>query len=347
MPNLVHAGTLDSLTNRETLQPLLGPLRSVTRTSSFSAGLSGAEFERVTVEAIDGSTLALVTKRIRLRESWTAYRSGDRQGREALLLGEPQLDGVWQAVSCPYLALAREGDLLGMVMVDLSAHLVPANLPLNRNGEDRFLHALARLHAGFWNGDALQLPWLAGPEDYFSILCPRAPAEEERRGNRSALFNSIKVGWELALNLLPSSLADLLLQPAQVLAWCVAGLPQTLLHGDAKVGNMALLPDGAVAVFDWAVVGAGPATFDLCYYLTVDSRRLSGPREHVIARYRGFLEHELGLPLEEPVWQRMLDAGYLRSAVVLLWSKATALQSGEARAKEEWAWWVKRLERLL
>ena len=47
-------------------------------------------------------------------------------------------------------------------------------------------------------------------------------------------------GWELAFSRLPPHLKDLLSREASVLAADCAGLPTTLLHGDAKVANFAL-----------------------------------------------------------------------------------------------------------
>lgn len=51
--------------------------------------------------------------------------------------------------------------------------------------------------------------------------------------------------------------------PAFELSWLWDGLPRTLLHGDARVANFALLPGQRVTAFDWALIGAGPATIDL------------------------------------------------------------------------------------
>ena len=79
-------------------------------------------------------------------------------------------------------------------------------------------------------------------------------------------------------------------RPASVLAADCAGLPWTLLHGDAKVANFALLPGRRVAAFDWQLLGIGPATLDLGWYLAVNAGRLARPKEHVIARYRDLLD---------------------------------------------------------
>ncbi|HEY7728921.1 MAG TPA: phosphotransferase [Candidatus Eisenbacteria bacterium] len=71
-------------------------------------------------------------------------------------------------------------------------------------------------------------------------------------------------------------------------------LPRTLLHGDAKVANFALMPDSRVAELDWALVGAGPASVDLGRYLAVNASRLARPKEEAVARYRTLLAERLG-----------------------------------------------------
>ena len=103
-----------------------------------------------------------------------------------------------------------------------------------------------------------------------------------------------------ALAYLPRDVTAWLLRPAHELVDRLgSGLPRTLLHGDAKVANFALLPTG-VAAFDWSWVGAGPCTFDLGWYLAVNAGCLARPKEVVLSRYRALLEQELGNDFPEP-----------------------------------------------
>jgi aminoglycoside phosphotransferase (APT) family kinase protein len=124
-----------------------------------------------------------------------------------------------------------------------------------------------------------------------------------------------------------------------------AGLPRTLLHGDAKVANFAVLPT-RVAALDWSWVGAGPCTLDLGWYLAVNAGRLARPKPAVIDRYRVFLEEALELRLADKPWSRLVAFGVLAGARLLLWEKALALQSGTARATAEWRWWLQALEQV-
>ena len=117
----------------------------------------------------------------------------------------------------------------------------------------------------------------------------------------------------------------------------------TLIHGDAKVANFGLRPDGRVAAFDWEMLGVAPAGIDLGYYLAINSGRLARSKEAVAARYRELLEAGLGAPLADGVWERLLSVGLLYSAVNLLWSKAIGLEGGGPRVEAEFDWWVEQL----
>jgi hypothetical protein len=97
---------------------------------------------------------------------------------------------------------------------------------------------------------------------------------------------------------------------------------------------------------DWSWVGAGPCTLDLGWYLAVNAGRLARPQEAVIRRYREMLELALGGELADGQWSRLVAFGVLAGARLLLWEKALAVQSGSARARVEWSWWLHALEQV-
>jgi hypothetical protein len=339
-------GSLEALTSREFLQTLLGPIETVECRPLGALGYSGAMHQRLDVWLASGERRSLVSKHVRLSENWTAYRTGDTRGREAALLAEPALDGVWDVFACPYLAHAAHDGEVGLLMEDLSAHLLPdIDEPLAAAQEDALLAGLAALHARFWNVTVLRLPWLATPAHLVAVLGPTAGEEEARRPASHPLFNQVRRGWAAALARLPAAAATHLVRPAGAFARDCAALPCTLVHGDAKVANFALLAGGRVAAFDWALVGAGPCTLDLGWYLAVNAGRLARPKEDVIAHYRALLEAGLGQALPSELWERLLSVGIVRGAVMLLWAKALALEAGAPRAADEWDWWVGQLVR--
>jgi len=343
----VRLPTIYALSDPDALAAVVGPVASIERSPLVTLGYTytGNTLERLDLRLASGVHQTLVLKRTATMLNWVAWRSGDAVNREAALLAEPTLNGVWEVLECPYRAFAEARGDAGLLMDDLSDHLLSdINEPIAVADEDTLLSALAALHARYWESDVLRLPWLAAPVVRFALLGPMASTEEARRSSPDVFFDDVRRGWEMAFSRLPPHVKDLLSRPASVLAADCAGLPSTLLHGDAKVANFALLPGRRVAAFDWQLLGAGPATLDLGWYLAVNAGRLARPKEHVIARYRDLLESHLTRPLSNLLWERMVSVGVLCGALMLLWAKALSLEeSGSPHAAEEWNWWVTQL----
>jgi hypothetical protein len=338
--------TPDQTTERAALAALAGPLRALERTPLHTVGFTEARHERLTLTLESGECRALVVKRSRVSADWTARRSDDTRGREAAMLAEPALGAIWEAFACPYVAFAAADDEIALVMEDLSAHLFPdVRAPLGDEQEERLLGALATLHARFWGSPALELPWLARPEQFAGVLDARCAADPDARAALpDALRASVADGWAAAVKRLPPRVARVVTAPAAEVAWLWDDLPRTLLHGDAKVANFALLPDRRVAAFDWALLGAGPATIDVGWYLAVNATRLARTKEETLDRYRALLASRLAVPLPDALWERLVRAGLVVGARMLLWSKALAAAAGRAGADAEWAWWAERLD---
>jgi hypothetical protein len=343
----VRLPSIDALSDPDALAAVVGPVASIERSPLVTLGYTytGNTLERLDLRLASGGRRTLVLKRTATTLNWVAWRSGDAVGREAALLAEPALTGVWEVLECPYRAFAAHIGDAGLLMDDLSDHLLPdIDEPIDVTDEDTLLSALAALHARYWESDVLRLPWLAAPVVRFALLGPMASTEEARRSSPDAFFDDVRRGWEMAFSRLPPHVKDLLDRHASVLAADCAGLPWTLLHGDAKVANFALLPGRRVAAFDWQLLGVGPATLDLGWYLAVNAGRLARPKEHVIARYRDLLESHLIRPLSNLLWERMVSVGVMCGALMLLWAKALSLEeSGSLHAAEEWNWWVTQL----
>lgn len=336
-----------ALAQPEVIASLLGPITSIERSPLATPGFSGSTHERLRVRLASGDAAGLVLKRTEFRRDWTLARTDDRAGREGSLLAEPALAGVWEAFACPYLAWGADADALGLLMVDLAPHLLPdVREPLAEPQEERILAALATMHARFWESPVLALPWLTRPHHLFDLIGARAALDAAHPGLAHPILERAHTGWQTAFALLPPPLVRLLSEPATVLAARGAHLPHTLTHGDVKMANFALMPDGRVAAFDWALVGACPVALELGWYLAVNATRLAGSKEQTIARYRRLLEAALGLALGDVFWADTEHQAALAGGAMLLWSKALALETGGVRARAEWDWWVARLERI-
>jgi thiamine kinase-like enzyme len=113
----------------------------------------------------------------------------------------------------------------------------------------------------------------------------------------------------------------------------LATTPRTFLHGDWKMGNLGWHPDGRTILLDWAYPGAGPACWDLMWYLALNRARLPRSKEQSIERYRAALEaHGVDTTAW---WDRQLGLAFLAIMVVFGWEKAV----GDA---DEMSWWQDR-----
>jgi len=311
-----------------------------------TVGFSGANHRRLVAVLPSGETRHFVLKHCDPAREWTATRSGDRVGREWSLLAERALDAVWQAFVSPYVAYAVEGSRSGLLMEDLGAHVFPdVREPIARPHEDELLAALARLHARFWRSPALSTSWLGRASSTSEIVCPTVLDDAAALALMpAALRERLRLGWDTALARLSTRAAGVLRCPARTFHEAWADLPETLVHGDAKVANFAPIPGRGVAAFDWALMGTGPSTTDLGWYLAVNASRLTRSKEAVIARYRELLERELGHALDDVLWARLEDVAVIYAARTMLWAKGAQVAAGSDAARVEWEWWARRLE---
>src|SRR5436309_3119472 len=141
---------------------LRGMLRALAGEPLPSAGFSNASLTRVAI-----GEQRFVLKRSTIARDWTACRSGDARGREALLLSDDACREVWDVFDCPYIAYEISGGEIALLMHDLSAHLLPdARAPLAAAQQTAILGAIAALHARFWDTRAPACDWLASTAGY-------------------------------------------------------------------------------------------------------------------------------------------------------------------------------------
>jgi hypothetical protein len=129
-------------------------------------------------------------------------------------------------------------------------------------------------------------------------------------------------------------LARLVHDRPEVVTGPLSRTPRTFLAVDWKMGNLGTHPDGRSILLDWAFPGAGPACWDLCWYLALNRSRLPEPKEAVISRFRAALEDrdiDTG-----SWWQQQLDLCMIGIMATFSWEKAL----GDAG---ELAWWEARV----
>ena len=337
---------IDSLTDPRALEALLGPVRALHRRPlNKMSGFSGATHERIELELDDGARRNLVLKNTDLARDWIASHSHDTHGREALVLSEPRLAAVWEIYERPYLAYAVEPGRVALLSIDLSEWLFPnERAPIAPEKQNRLIDSMARMHARFWEADLDDIAGLADPRNVLDLVGHDLLQNPRQLATvNEGLRDSIVRGWTKVRELLPPDAYDWLTRPVAESTKDWDRLPWTLLHGDIKIANFAVLPSGRVAAFDWSVTSNGPCGFELGWYLTVNATRICGRKEAFLEDYRRALEAALGTPLDPSTWSEMVEVAIFSGARTLLWSKAMALEGGTDAARREWTWWEDQL----
>jgi hypothetical protein len=337
---------ISDLTNPNVIENMTGAVSNINKTLLSGIGYSDATLERIDVTLTSGLKRRFILKYTKLNSDWLSQRTKDTIGREAAILGEDTLLKIWESIHCPYVAFAMEKGQIAVLMDDLSAYLLPnVKEPIDLKTEDIILNTLASLHANFWASIELKkIDWLKTPHQYLETLGPGEHRTDVFAPPPENILEGMNQGWELAFDLLPEEIKSMFLQPAEKILERWKDLPTTFLHGDAKLSNMALMPNDKIAAFDWAFAGNGPCGIDLGWYIAINSTRLARSKDEVISVYRTFLEAHLNYSIEEKTWIRMVDLAVFTGAKMLLWNKALGFKAGTERGKNEWDWWIEKLK---
>lgn len=214
---------------------------------------------RFALEYARGSGPAAVFVKAHSRaHRWVHLRNGNLFGEARLFASGIELPiehpRVFHAVP-DYLRL----DFL-LVMEDLTARggdPRDATRPLSVDQVASGLRGLARLHSAHWNRIDPRLRWVR----------PWAPT----KGWQVGLRKCVPTGIERGRDILPASLGGLggerIVDHWVRFVATLRGGAQTLLHGDAHIGNTYVLPDGTLGFLDWQVVRRGHWSQDVGYFL--------------------------------------------------------------------------------
>jgi hypothetical protein len=294
---------------------------------------SGAAFERL---EIDGRPYLLKT--LRYNGDWIMRVVGDRDYQTFRLWRSGLMDRLPPSIDHTVVAMALEGSgpdaRLGILMRDVGELLVPeGDAVVPRALHRRFVDALAELSAAFWGWrDQLGLSTMASRLRCFA---PGTLAPELARPEVSPVVTTAARGWEELARRSPElhALALRLHARPAPLTGTLAATPATFLHGDWKMGNLGAHPDGRVILLDWAYPGAGPACWDLAWYLALNRMRLPESKEETIEAFRAALRRH-GVAVDG--WfDRQLRLCLLAMAATFGWEKALG-DDGEL------GWWAGR-----
>ncbi len=341
LPHPPVFASLSELTAPQTLRALLGLPEGAWTVfiNQMEGGLSGATLERISLS--NGDLFAnAVLKHINAGTNWLMHASGDARGREIAFTQSDLWERMPQAIRVPVLGVAQwsagEGALL---MPDLTPVVYPSSLcyePADEHLVARIIDHLAAMHAAFWEYPGLRdHPWLATPADAFLTLTV------ERLGQSTGMQPGIDTYGDQAMRMWPylwrflddedgTTIWHTLMNPSALLA-AAGAAPATLAHGDTWIANMGGLsptplhdatadlaraqgeaaPVEQLVLLDWALVTAGPATFDSLWlahtWHTLDPL-------HTLELHRAaLLRHGVTAVQDDATWALLCDLGWVRT----------------------------------
>ncbi len=300
-----------------------------------SDGKSGNTLERLT---IDGEPL--VVKHLTLAGDWIMRVAGDRVFWPYLAAQAGLYDQVPDCIDHTVVGIALDGDALtgelAVLMRDITEQLIPEGDELVTIEQHRgFLRHMAAMHAAYWGWrDDIGLQTMA---QRMSMFNPARLAPELAVDEVPVPVQVAHEGWARIGEVAPR-LAEIVgtfhADPAPLVS-ALAATPATFLQGDWKMGNLGWHPDGRTILLDWAYLGAGPATWDLMWYLALNRSRLPESKGQSIETYRVGLE-AAGIDTTE-WWDRQLGLTTIAIMVEFGWEKAVG-------DPDELAWWDGRVE---
>jgi hypothetical protein len=295
---------------------------------------SGAVFERVT---IDGERY--IVKHLHVDDDWIMRSSGDLGCRPLTMWRSGLLDQLPECIDHAVVGAAagfgRNGWGAALIMRDVSGVLVPEGdeiVPLAQH--EALLRDMAALHARFW--DWTDDIGLTPAYNRYLVFSPDCAALEARRGWPDVVPRLIVEGWQrfaAVAGAVTDPVLELVHDPSPLVD-ALARLPQTLVHGDWKFGNLGTAGDGRTVLLDWAVPGQAVATGELVWYLALNQARLPMSKEKSIECYRSALE-AAGVPTS-PWWDGAIALALLGGTVWFGWEKALGGPG------DELAWWCDR-----
>jgi hypothetical protein len=341
------------------LSELVG--RTVTELGSIplhlSDGKSGSELVALDV----GGGERFVLKRVSRRWDWVMRVSGDYHCRPVLAWQAGVLDRVPPVIEHGMVACARDGEGWALLMRDVGGAMIPpGGIQISEDENALFLESMAALHASFWNDPEAADTAVGFCDLWNRYACFSPPVMEPESRGPDAVPRLALEGWKRFPSLVNPEIARSiggLLHSVQPLVDALSRYPQTVAHGDWKLGNLGIIRPQAgptwsprkarVVLLDWALVGPAPPAADLAWYLALNSARLPVSKERCIALYRASFSRRLGDRFDSDWWLPQLELCLLGAFVQFGWEKSLGASQGEteevrARERAELAWWSDR-----
>lgn len=285
-------------------------------------GFSGARIYKKSNH--DG--ISYVLKVTSARTDWIMRATSDQRCREAILANAAYVRG--HQISSPAIGAAQDGAVFSILMHDVSGHLL-SNERLSSDQFETILLAMGRLHSLALPNEP-DVPWCS-IEDRLTLFMPDPEKLADFR-----IANDILRGWELFFDFAPENIGDLvrsLFDDITPLECALGQLPDCLLHGDLKLDNIGISPDGTVSLIDWSMPMIAPAAVELGWFLAMNSRALPISLDETITAYMSYSN------IERRLHERHQSATILCGLLIRGWRKALDAKSGEPA---ELLWWCER-----
>jgi aminoglycoside phosphotransferase (APT) family kinase protein len=302
-----------------------------------------------------------VLKRTSWATDWIARSTRDHAVREAFVAagGLRPPAPLWP----PYLGAAADGNAAAILMPDLSDWLVawdrPGGATLEPAALWRIVDAVAELHLAAWPDETAEgaaWPWCP-LQERLELLTRRSAERYHAAG--LAVGGRFVAGWDVFDRLASASgreLVERLSRDSAPLLKALERLPSTGLHGDLKLANVGLLPDGRVALIDWQLMCRAPVAVELGWLLVSNSGSLVTQPEILLERYRAAVAARLAEapkpgsePLSDPIldWDGQVDLTWIVGLLLRGWRKGLDAAAGAglpsgAAATDDLALWCRR-----
>lgn len=300
---------LEEMLAAATLNRLLGTKDEPVTVSPMEAmGFSANQFSAVQV-----GDHRLVLKHLSVAD-WLALAAGDHGCRSLAVWRNGALDRLAPEIRHGIVAGSRDGDGHALLMHDCGAGLSTKPTPVTARRVERMLQALAILHSRWWADDALGDPAyeLADVETILTMTWPQSwPRMRNAAGPRWSSahmgVSMLETGWQALLDLtepdVSATIEQLVAEPRRLVEE-LESEPATLVHGDYRLDNVAVMPDESVVVLDWQFAAQGPGVMDVAWM--VMSGGLLEFRGWAFDYYRYALDEALGGRLDVERWERSL-----------------------------------------
>lgn len=336
-PRWGHAGSVGGRPVVETVDELLD---GATRVGAHETPTtrSGSVFEAVEV----GGERCIV-KYVHPDLDFTMRVSGDVGCRPRTVWELGLMDAAPAVIDHAVLGAARWGRGgfgVALLMRDVSADLVPECD--DAIGEEQHLTFLDSC-AGF---AAATSGWADDPDDprllpywlRWSWFAPQHLEVERALGFPEPVPRIALEGWERFDARAPAKVRDgvaALLRDPSPLVDALEPTPSFLLHGDWKLSNLGVAPDGRTVLLDWAYPGEGPIAHELGWYLALNRARLptGWTKEATIDAFEAALRRH-GVDTAG-WWRHQVRLCLLGTLVQFGWEKALGND-------EELRWWCDR-----